>query len=91
MSGLRDFLKRITLTHVLLFAVVVFLFLTWKELRTVNKNLVSISGAAHGIDGDLTNLDSDFSDLSSDFQKSWFRMSKAVARFRLSSDNFSQR
>jgi hypothetical protein len=51
---LRDAIKQVSLTHVLLFAVAVSLLLTWQEMRTINKTLLLIHKDTLGIDVDLT-------------------------------------
>ena len=54
MSRVRDALKRLTLTHVLLLAVTVFLCMNWIEQRTTNHTLKSLVRAVYMVDCDLS-------------------------------------
>jgi hypothetical protein len=51
--------KRVTLTHILLLAIVVCLFLNWQQLRMVNNYLRLTSGDFSNIESDLDNIHSD--------------------------------
>jgi hypothetical protein len=47
-------LKRLTLNHILLALVAVFLFMNWTELHGINKSLTKATKSLVGIDVDLT-------------------------------------
>jgi hypothetical protein len=66
MNKLQDALNRVTFTHVLLFVIVVFLYLNWREFRTINRNLASIADAAQAIDGDDDDPDPTLKDIEID-------------------------
>jgi hypothetical protein len=53
-NKLRDSLKRVTLTHVLLFAVAVFLCLNWLEQRKMNHALKNLVRSVYMVDCDLS-------------------------------------
>ena len=49
MNKLRDAVRRVSLTHILLLAVAVFLCLVWLQLRDINRTL-------HNIDCDMPDV-----------------------------------
>jgi hypothetical protein len=55
MRRVGEAVRRLSLTHVLLFFVLIGLLLNFVELHGVNQTLIKVNRSLAGIDGDLTN------------------------------------